>query len=198
MRYIWIWAVLLLAGCLTVGDDPTFFESAPLRGMIYDSEGRGVFGASVVLADDDGNEAPVVQSDIQGRFTLPGVSRGEHRLVVRREGYETLQIDTAFLNRTQVVYARMVSWRALLQLANDALHDGRFGEAHGYIDRAEQAGGRQPMTGMMRAVVLHVEGDARAAEGALEAAMAGAPPGTRVPPVVQAFLQRVQGDGGEL
>ncbi|THB65364.1 MAG: carboxypeptidase regulatory-like domain-containing protein, partial [Spirochaetaceae bacterium] len=151
--------IFFLAGCITAEDDPTSFVSAPLRGMVYDEKGQGVFGVSIRLIDNEEKEFVAVESDIHGRFTMPDVKRGTYHVELEKAGFEKIQKDLAFVNRTQIFYARMISWRGLLDVAVMEMENGQYEQAHQLINRAESAGGRPQLVGMLRATVHFLQRD---------------------------------------
>ncbi|MFW5729803.1 MAG: carboxypeptidase-like regulatory domain-containing protein [Spirochaetota bacterium] len=84
------------------------FRKADLLGAVYGATADGaplgnLAGARVAL---DGGD-PVI-ADSRGRFLIPGVRIGRHRLEVTRDGYLPVSRDIEFLNRSQVVYVRLV------------------------------------------------------------------------------------------
>jgi hypothetical protein len=142
---------LLVSACATFGtQDPTEFDTAPLLGMVYDTVNQPVAGAQVAV-----HEGPEAVTDIGGRFVLPGLSRGEHRVFVRKAGYETTEVSVAFLNRTQVLYVKLVSFDALLQRAERGLSRRKWAEAEKYLDRAAAIDPEDPLLRFTRAVLAY-------------------------------------------
>jgi hypothetical protein len=113
--------------------DGLAFDAAPLFGMVYDEENQPCAGVRLSV---DGREGPM--SDVRGRFVVPDLARGEHGLVARKDGYEDLTVSIAFLERTDVLHLRMISFDQLLGMAQEALQDARFGAAEAYLVRAER------------------------------------------------------------
>jgi tetratricopeptide (TPR) repeat protein len=109
------------------------FASAPLLGMVYDQENQPCAG---VRFEVDGLEGPA--SDLRGRFVVPDLARGGHRLVARKDGYEDLAVSLEFSNRTDVLHLRMTSFDQLLGMAREALRESRFGDAEEFLSRAER------------------------------------------------------------
>jgi tetratricopeptide (TPR) repeat protein len=132
-------AIVLLAALLTVScasekaRDGLAFDAAPLFGMVYDGENQPCAGVRLSI---DGSEGPL--SDLRGRFVVPDLARGEHRLVARKDGYEELSVEFAFLDRTDILHVSMTSFDQLLGMAQDALGANRLEEAGAALERAER------------------------------------------------------------
>src|SRR5512145_1044729 len=62
------------------------FASSPLVGMVYDLDQKPCAGALITV---DGQEGP--RTDINGRFVIDALRRGEHLIGVSKQGYEPLQ-----------------------------------------------------------------------------------------------------------
>ena len=98
-------AAALLGGCLSEKAQLLKeFETAPLFGMVYDQDNRPCPGARVTV---DGEDGP--RTDIDGRFIVQELARGEHVLTVSRAGYERLELVMDFIDRTQVLYLKVTS-----------------------------------------------------------------------------------------
>jgi tetratricopeptide (TPR) repeat protein len=127
-------AALLAVSCASQhAGDSLAFDAAPLFGMVYDGENQPCAGVRLTV---DGREGPL--SDARGRFVVPGLARGEHRIVARKDGYEDLAVSLAFLARTDVLHLRMTSFDQLLGMAQEALRDTRCDDAEAYLSRAER------------------------------------------------------------
>ena len=122
----------ILFSCSTVkkAENPLSFDAAPLFGMACDTEGDPVAALSIVI---DG--VPAAESDINGRFIVPSLVKGGHRIEALSEGYETIALDFQFLNRTQVLYLRLNSRTSLTKLLEDALDTDRLDEADAALVR---------------------------------------------------------------
>ncbi len=110
-------SILIFISCATTkkksSDD---FTEAPLFGMVYDYDNRPCSEALIIIDDND-----EVMSDINGRFIIGVLSRGNHIVTAKKEGYETLSFSFSFLNRTQVLYLRMISFLQLLVEIENAI-----------------------------------------------------------------------------
>jgi tetratricopeptide (TPR) repeat protein len=151
-------------GCKTLkGDRYRDFSRAPLFGMIYDTENRPCSGARIVV---DEKEGP--RSDINGRFVLQSLGRGEHRITVQKEGYETLSISFEFLNKNQVLYLRVVPVEHLLRQAESALADKKLAEAGKLLDRAFKVDPENPVGRYLQSVLYVESGQIERAVATLE------------------------------
>ena len=144
-----LFSALVLASCAT-NAGVLEFDSAPLFGMIYDDDNQPCSGATLTL---DGHAGPV--SDIRGRFVLPDLSRGSHVLSVKKEGFETLEMTFDFLNRTDVLYLRVVSFTQLLSKAEQALRDRKWDQAEAYLGRAEKLDSKNSVYLYLRAIDMY-------------------------------------------
>src|SRR5512143_3536681 len=68
------------------------FTSASLMGVVFDAEQKPCVGALVTV---DGREGS--RTDINGRFLIESLTRGDHRIGVRKDGYEPLETQVSFL-----------------------------------------------------------------------------------------------------
>jgi tetratricopeptide (TPR) repeat protein len=168
---------LSLASCVSYREKRLReFTSSPLAGMVYDGEQRPCAGARLTV---DGEEGP--RTDINGRFVIDALERGDHLVVVEKEGFETLEAPFSFVDRTQVLYLRVISQGQLLREAEEALAYGRLQEADGLLERAEALGPEDPIALYLRAVYFLKLEDAERAVGLLERVLAR---GARAPAVL--------------
>jgi hypothetical protein len=136
------------------------FKEAPLFGMVYDYDQKPCPAASVQV---DGEER--AQTDINGRFVIDELSRGEHRIEVRKKGYEELGVAVQFLNRDQILYMRMISLGQLLAQAEEALERRRLEETASLLSRAQKIDAGDPLGQYITALYLLEKGSpAQAAE----------------------------------
>jgi hypothetical protein len=135
-RYIYslLLIITLVSSCKSV-DDGGFsqFGEAPLFGMIYDSESSPVGGALVVLDDEKSS-----QTDINGRVLFGAVSRGEHSVVITKEGFEETRMVLNFSNRDQVLYSTLISLHNILDNLEGYLQTNKMTEAKSFLDRASK------------------------------------------------------------
>jgi hypothetical protein len=144
---------VLLSSCGT--PPPGRFRRALLVGIVADSAGRPVATAEVEI---DGRRA--VSTGMDGRFGIPNVRRGRHRIRVRSEGYEPATLELEFADRRQIAYIRLISRGALIDRTVDALAAGRLAQAGELLSRA--AALQDPSTD---ADVLLLEAVLRARQG---------------------------------
>ena len=152
------------------------FNSSPLVGMVYDQEQKPCAAAQITV---DGNAGP--RTDINGRFVIDALTRGDHRIGVSKQGFEPLEVALSFVDRTQVLYLRVVSHGQLLRQAEEALGRGRFQEADGLLRRAEALDPEDPVGLYLRAVYFLRLEDIQQAIGLLQKILAR---GQRLPAVL--------------
>ena len=169
--------VLSLSSCLSYRERRLReFESSPLVGMVYDQEQKPCAAALITV---DGEEGP--RTDINGRFVIDALARGDHLFKVSKEGFETLEVPLSFVDRTQVLYLRMVSLNQLLREAEEALDRRRLQEADGLLRRAEALDPEDPVGLYLRAVYFLKLDDNQQAIGQLQKILAQ---GQRLPAVL--------------
>lgn len=139
------------------------FTSSPLVGMVYDLDQKPCAGALITV---DGQEGP--RTDINGRFVIAALRRGEHLIKVSKQGYEPLETALSFLDRTQVLYLRLTSLGQLLREAEEALDRRRFQEADDLLRRAEALNAGDPVGMYLRAVYFLKRENTEEAIGLLE------------------------------
>jgi len=126
--------LMLVFSCktTTVVDDFSSFKEAILTGMVYNSNSIPCVGA--VLRVDDKKEA--YTADINGRFVIPNLKRGEHLIHVSKDNHEPELVELDFSDRRQVLYVRLTSNESLLNWAEEALDELRWDEAKDFIMRS--------------------------------------------------------------
>lgn len=146
--------LMLFFSCATSKKkSPDDFTEAPLLGMVYDYDNRPCPEALIII--DDNEEA---MSDINGRFIISVLSRGNHIVTAKKEGYETLSFSFSFLNRTQVLYLRMISFHQLLVEIENAIEKREWDEVESLNKRAEEIKKDDPVQLYMKAVYLNEKG----------------------------------------
>jgi hypothetical protein len=131
----------LLGSCTSLSftrlSDPACFKNADLVGMVYQGGNRPCPGVSVELLEG-GTEDPLFRgfTDLNGRFIVPRLVRGEHRLRFTRRGYQELTVAIRFSDPTHIFYTRMVSIEELLLHAEEALDDNRWNQVNDLLDEA--------------------------------------------------------------
>ncbi|WP_319476444.1 carboxypeptidase-like regulatory domain-containing protein [Marispirochaeta aestuarii] len=122
--------LMLTASCSTTPSAPG--NKAPLTGMVYNTEGRPVQGARVLI---DGTQETV--TDLNGRFVTPPLTKGAHLLLISRAGYEEQRTRMDFSSPLEVLYVRIAPFESLIKEAEDALDREARDEALDYLRRAE-------------------------------------------------------------
>ncbi len=156
-------AAAILSSCVSAkAADPRAFESAPLFGMIYDHGNRPVAAAALSV---DGKPGP--ESDLTGRFVIPRLSKGAHRIVVKKKGYETLSVDLHFEQQTQVLYLQMYSEDQLLEMTETALDGREWFNARDLLERAAKIDDSDPIRRYLSAVLAYRTGKPKDAAATL-------------------------------
>jgi len=172
--------VLLAGSCASQrGGLAADFDAAPLFGMVYDGQNQPCAGVGIEV---DGVEGP--RSDLRGRFVVPGLTRGQHGIVARKDGYEELIVSVSFLARTDVLHLRLTSFAQLLEAAQAALRDARLADAAALLARAESLDADDALLSYLLALHAWKAGDFPSAVSRLEAMLAAGGP----QPAVLLFL----------
>ena len=101
-----MWALtcvfLLTCWCFTAMAQETSV-AGNINGVVVDSTGAVVPGASVTLTGSTGNKA--LQTDEQGQFTFPQLSPGSYSVKVERQGFRLADVKgiEVAINRTSSV-----------------------------------------------------------------------------------------------
>jgi hypothetical protein len=122
--------VLLQTSCQSGKSIKRLSDEGFMYAMIYDYENSPVTGVSASL-----NGKKIADSDIQGRFILEKVKKGEYKIKLTKKGYEPIEEDFHF-DPLQVLYFKMINASQLLVLAETALDNAEFASAENYINRA--------------------------------------------------------------
>jgi tetratricopeptide (TPR) repeat protein len=169
-RFVVAAALTLVAGCATAPKSPYTFDKAALAGMVYDLDSRPVAGLVLTLVDME--PALVAQTDVLGRFLIPEVPRGKHRVRAVAAGFETADSEISFLARTQIMYIRIASLEQLVNRAVGAAETGEWQRAEGYLGRAEALAPAELRVRYVRAVLETRAGRHDGARRLLEALLA--------------------------
>ncbi|MFO8065827.1 MAG: carboxypeptidase regulatory-like domain-containing protein [Spirochaetota bacterium] len=155
--------ILVLSSCGT--PPPGRFRTAMLVGVVVDSTGGPVAGATVEL-----NRLRAQQTGIDGRFAFDKVRRGTRELSVSRDGYEEMTVEVEFTDRRQLAYVRLVSKEALISRAVEHLEAGDTAAAAETLSRAEALGEEEPdiEIAYLSAIIAYRNGDVQQAVEALE------------------------------
>ena len=155
--------VLILSGCGT--PPPGRFRAAMLVGVVVNSAGRPVSGATVEL-----NRLRSQETGMDGRFAFDGVRRGTRELSVSGEGYEATTVEVEFTDRRQLAYVRLVSKETLISSAVEHLEAGKNGAAKRKLARARALSEEEPdiEISYLSAIIAYRNGETRDAVEALE------------------------------
>ena len=104
----------------------------------------------------DGEEGPV--TDINGRFAIVSLSKGEHLIRIKKEGYEELSVKFEFVSKDQVLYLKIISYNQLLRQIEHSLERKRLKDVDELIRRAEAVAPDDPV-GMYLKAVYFIEID---------------------------------------
>jgi len=119
--------------------------------MIYDFDNTPVNGVLVYI-----NNKKVVDSDIQGRFILDSMKKGEYSIKLTKRGYETFEEKFSF-DPLQVLYFKMINTEQLITLAETALDNKEFAVAENYINRALQIEPSRPDILFLKSVCYYLQ-----------------------------------------
>lgn len=157
---------VLAASCAAIEHrEPGAFDTAPLLGMVYDDERRPVQGARVLVGEESG----AVYTDIEGRFILPEVDRGQGSLVVEHSHYEAVRRDILFHRRTDVVYVTLTSYRSILEEARLRFLEGSVEQTRALLERVSESLPGDPSYLLLSASLRYRDGDLAGAREFLEA-----------------------------
>ena len=125
-----LFVITLLLSCQTGKPIKRLSNEGMMYAMIYDYENVPVSGVAVSI-----NGKKIVDSDIQGRFILDTMKKGEYRVKLAKKGYETLEESFQY-DPMQVLYFKVINAQQLIVLAETALDNAEYAVAENYLDRA--------------------------------------------------------------
>jgi len=120
--------ITLLVSCN--GTPVSLTNEGIMYAMIYDFDNVPVSAVAVYI-----NDKRVVDSDIQGRFILDRMEKGEYSIKLIKRGYETLE-EKFYYEPLYVLYFKMINTSQLVAFAETALDKEEFSAAENYINRA--------------------------------------------------------------
>jgi hypothetical protein len=123
-------AALCQTGCKTVKPIKRLSNEGFMYAMIYDYDNSPVTGVTVWL-----NGKKIVDSDIQGRFILEKMKKGEYSVKLTKKGYETFE-EVFHYDPLQVLYFKIINVSQLLVQAEMVLDNAEFANTEKYLDRA--------------------------------------------------------------
>lgn len=155
-KYIFIVPLLLiLISCATARKENLYeFIEAPLFGMVYDYDNQPCADVQTVI---DGKPGPA--TDINGRFAIDSLTRGKHTIVLSKEGYEERLVSFEFLNKSQILYLRVISFNQILREIEKAIEGDKWEEGESLFERAENIKRNDPVEMYLKAIFLKKKGD---------------------------------------
>jgi tetratricopeptide (TPR) repeat protein len=151
-------------------DDKSYqdFDEATFMGMVYDYDNRPCSDALIIIDEVEGP-----RTDMNGRFFLQSISRGTHEITIKKKGYEDLTIGFDFYSRSQVLHVNLISFDQLLDMADEAVSQGRLHESEQSLKRAEKIRPGDPVSQYLRAVICRERGDITGAVEVLQSILDG-------------------------
>ena len=122
--------ILVLVSCQTGKPIKRLSDESFMYAMIYDYENSPVSGVTVSL-----NGKKIVDSDIQGRFILEKMEKGDYTITLAKKGYEVVN-EVFRYDPMQVLYFKMIDTQQLLTLAETALDNSEYANAETCLNRA--------------------------------------------------------------
>lgn len=119
-----------------------------LQGMMYDYDNRPICGYIVSV---DGKQKTV--SDINGRFTISGISYGPHLLSGYGREFGSYSEDIEFNDKTQIVYIRIPSDESLFVALDAQIDDMDFIGAHTTLAQISEEGKKHKKYELYDAIV---------------------------------------------
>jgi len=149
-KFLLLFLITIILSCRTNKLDDSVFtmkemhnsKTAPLIGIVYTMNKKPCSGAEVAiyktadLTDTKTKPYVTVKTDISGRFLIPDVSKGKHKIAITKKGFEEGKIIFDFVDETQVFYIQMTSLETLLDDAEKSLEKRNMNEAEKLIERA--------------------------------------------------------------
>jgi tetratricopeptide (TPR) repeat protein len=153
---------LCQTGCKTVKPIKRLSNEGFMYAMIYDYDNSPVTGVTVWL-----NGKKIVDSDIQGRFILEKMKKGEYGVKLTKKGYETLE-EVFYYDPLQVLYFKIINASQLLAQAETALDNAEFVNAEKYLDRALLLEPNRPDILFLKSVSYYLQDKSAEAASILE------------------------------
>jgi hypothetical protein len=138
--------LMFFSGCET-GPISQNFLVAPLEGKIFDYDNTPCSEVQIFI-----DKNSVTSSDINGRFVIPNLTKGNHELRATKDGYEEIIINFGFSNKNQVLWLRMISVNQLVKQIENAIDDRKMDEAENLIDRALKVSKDDPVVLYLQAL----------------------------------------------
>lgn len=122
-------ACLLCSGCVTkkIIDEN---KKTDMYVMVYDYENNGL--QNVLIYIDD---TLIGKTDIYGRYLLALKDGSTYKIRLQKNDYEEMEQEFIY-DPLYVLYFQMGNAAQLLRLAEDAMNEGEYDEALGFLDRS--------------------------------------------------------------
>ena len=161
------------------------FKVFDINGMVYDFSNRPVAYCEISMGIKGLNST----SDINGRFSIPGVPMGNYTLTAYKDGYERYSEEFLIKLKGQIIYVRLPSQNQLLDLVDGALTANNIPLAEEMAERAWKVDPNNVETLFYLATVKFKRNDYSGALILLESALGiGAKD-----PYIEKFMSRIKG-----
>ncbi|THB64261.1 MAG: carboxypeptidase regulatory-like domain-containing protein [Spirochaetaceae bacterium] len=150
--------LVTVTSCSSVKPNPLDFKKADLKGIVFGSQGAGIFQAKI-CTENVNQDQTCTESDYSGRFSLPQIEKGEHVLTVSAVEHETRQQKIFFSNLSQAVFVHMLSWRQMLTNAKKYIISNEYAAANHWIQRAKSVAPTEPLVSFHMAILAFKKND---------------------------------------
>jgi tetratricopeptide (TPR) repeat protein len=149
--FVILFGVILFLSCQSGKPIKRLTNEGLMYAMIYDHDNTPVNAVTVYI-----NGRKTVTSDIQGRFIMDRMRKGEYTIKLTKKGYETLE-DAFSFDPLQVLYFKMISTAQLVVLAETALENAEYNIAENYINRALLLEPNQSHILFLKSIILYLQ-----------------------------------------
>jgi hypothetical protein len=155
--------VLVLTGCTTTGKAVKRIDKEDaMYSMIYDYDNNPVQDVKIYL-----NGKYAGDSDVQGRFLMPGTPGTDFTVSLEKPSYEPLSASIHF-DPLKVAYFKMGNAEQFRKLAEDTLSVHEYKAALDYCLRAEKLENKRQDILYLKAVILNQLGRGDESDAVLE------------------------------
>lgn len=136
---LWLFLAILVLSCKS-SDSMMLRDSRetafPLMAKVFNGNNRACAGVLIELSDSNG---PLysARSDITGKVIFPKIPFGSYQVRMSLSGSETVEFSFDFMRADQALYGRIYSFEQILQMADQALQEGKWDQTESFINRAE-------------------------------------------------------------
>jgi hypothetical protein len=135
-----LFLLVIVTGCPSGPPVADNFISAPLNGKIFDHDNLPC--SDVIITVDNFTK---VKTDINGRFTIPSLTRGNHVIVCKKESYEDYTITYNFLNQNEVLWLKMISQEQIIRQIKEKFNNKQWDETESLFQRASKINPDDPI-----------------------------------------------------